>query len=129
VGALPAAPDARGGAAPHEPDFDEVTWEDPGAFDEDQAWKEAASFAKRLISRDPARQTRAYTQLDDLGMSATELMSEAYRDALDPDKQHPDAAERHDMKIHELERRWREVKRDFDHLQQSRPKESVLIEQ
>lgn len=115
--------------APHETDFDEATWEDPGEFDEAQAWKEAASFAKRLTSRDPARQTRAYEQLDKLGMSATELMSEAYRDALDPDTQHPDAAERHDMKIRELERRRRDVKRDFDQLQQSRPAESVLIEQ
>lgn len=33
------------------------------------------------------------------------------------------------MKIRELERRRREVKRDFDQLQPARPEESLLIEQ
>lgn len=56
-------------------------------------------------------------------------MSEAYRDNLNLDAQYEDAAERHDMKIRELERRRREVKRDFDQLHQVRPELSALIEQ
>lgn len=112
----------------------------------------ARSLADRAVSSDTQIRDRAYAEIKELGMEPVELMGEAYRGTLrssasaqpayaptDPFEyasppvavQSPtdDSAEFHDEKIRQLERRRREVKRDYDQLQQSRPDEGALIEQ
>lgn len=112
----------------------------------------AEDLDERAVSTDKAIRNYAYQQIKELGMEPIDLMAEAYRGALSasPDPQEtiesfdplapgpivahgptpPDtSAEYHDEKIRQLERRRREVKRDFDQLQQSRPDEGAIIEQ
>ena len=45
------------------------------------------------------------------------------------DPQTDNSAEHHDDKIQQLERRRREVMRDYDQLRRSRPDEGAIIEQ
>lgn len=112
----------------------------------------ATDLADRAVSTDEAVRNYACQQIQELGMEPVELMGEAYRGALvgrrpDPlpaaaadipgysmpveseDLQPDNSAEHHDEKIRQLERRRREVKRDYDQLQQSRPDEGAIIEQ
>jgi hypothetical protein len=112
----------------------------------------ATDLADRAVSTDEAVRDYAYQQISGFGMEPVELMGEAYRGALvrrrpDPppgaaadildypvpfhsdDPQTDNSAEHHDDKIHQLERRRREVMRDYDLLRRSRPDEGAIIEQ
>lgn len=112
----------------------------------------ATDLANRAVSTDEAMRNSAYQQIGELGMEPVELMGEAYRGTLSASNDPPAAmasfdplafggfgvpepaptdnsAEFHDEKIRQLERRRREVKRDYDQLQQSRPDEGAIIEQ
>ena len=55
-----------------------------------------------------------------MGLDVVELMGEAYRS-------HEDKVRRHEHKMPELERRRREVMRDYDALQNARPVEAKVI--
>lgn len=121
------------------------------AANADAAPEFATDLADRAVSTDEAVRDYAYRQISELGMKPVELMGEAYRGALvrrrqDPplgaaadipgyvmpipsdDPQTDNSAEYHDDKIQQLERRRREVMRDYDQLQKSRPDEGTLIE-
>ena len=54
-------------------------------------------------------------------MSPIDLMSEAYVSYLSP-------SGKHDDKVQELERRRRDVRRDYDALQRARPIEGEVID-
>lgn len=73
------------------------------------------------MSRDPEVQASAYEEVSALGMDPVEIMGEACR-SRDRSVTH------HDNRLRELERRRREVKRDFDALQRARPLEVTVIE-
>lgn len=104
-------------------------WETPFEFDEEAAEEAAEDLVVRATSRDLQVQTAAYAEISGLGLSPLELLSEAHRGTLSDGFRPDDSPEYHDAKIRELERRRREVKRDFDQLQQSRPDKDVIIEQ
>jgi|GEM_PF-1647311 len=107
----------------------EGRWNRPYEFDENEVEASADQLVDRATSRDPKVQAAAYAEISELGLSALDLMSEAHRGALGGSSAPDDSPEYHDTKIRELERRRREVKRDYDLLQQSRPQEEVIIEQ
>jgi len=66
-------------------------------------------------------QTAACKEIAGLGMDPLEVMSAAYTSE-------SDIIHQHDEKVRELERRRREVKRDLDALQRSRPTDGETIE-
>jgi hypothetical protein len=90
-------------------------------FDREAAEAAGEELAARAMSRDPEVQARAYDEVSALGMDPVEIMGEAYR-SLDL------SVFRHSNMLPHLERRRREVKRDFDALQRSRPVEATVIE-
>ena len=96
-------------------------WQDPIRFNYDAANVEGAELARRAVSTDLSEQELAYAEITDLGLEPVEVMSEAYRS-------HDRSITVHDQKLPELERRRREVKRDFDMLQRSRPIQVEIIE-
>ncbi len=100
---------------------DEDDWEDPFDFDEDAAGVEGEDLAKRTVSQDLNTREQAYAEIRELGLEPVELMGEAYRSYESP-------ITNHEKKLPELERRRREVKRDFDMLQRARPLEAEVIE-
>jgi hypothetical protein len=99
----------------------EDDWREGSDFDDDAAEEAGEDLAARAMSRDPKVQARAYEEVSALGMDPVEIMGEAYR-SLDR------SVFRHSNMLAHLERRRREVKRDFDALQRSRPVEATVIE-
>lgn len=97
----------------------EEDWEDPFEFDTDAADREGEDLAERAVSTDPGRCSEAHEEIAAMGLQPIELMSQAY-------SQYSSPIHKHDEKLQELERRRREVKRDYDVLQKSRPVENVL---
>jgi hypothetical protein len=96
-------------------------WKPPYPFDEAAAKAAGLALAQRALSRDPEVQAAAYAEIAKLGRDPVDLMGEAYRtDGFD--------LRRHDGPIEELERRRREVKRDYDALQKARPLEAVVTD-
>ncbi|MBF9045529.1 hypothetical protein LSUCC0031_00195 [Rhodobacterales bacterium LSUCC0031] len=93
---------------------DEDDWEDPYPFDRQAASERVAALVEGIISHDTAEQAAAERALTDLGVPLLDLMGEAYAE---PHGQ----ATRHDAKAQELERRRREVMRDYAALQRARP--------
>jgi len=91
-------------------------------FDEAAAKQVGGDLADRAVSQDPRVCAEAHRELEALGLRPVEIMSRAYSDRFD------NAAGTHDEKIQELERRRREIKRDYDALQKVRPIESVVEE-
>lgn len=88
-------------------------WEEPADFDRDAAARAAKAFAERAMSGDPKVRAKAEKEIAALGLKPVELMSLAY------------TAEnvsliQHQRQIEDLERRRRELKRDFDVLQKAR---------
>ncbi len=100
---------------------DEDDWEDPFDFDEGAAREIGDDLGARAVSADPDVQAEACAEIVALGIAPVELMSKAYAELGAP-------ASRHDEKIQELERRRREVKRDYDALQKVRPLEAEVID-
>lgn len=89
--------------------------------DRDAAGAEVEALAKRAVSKDLNLQEQAYAEIRELGLEPIELMGEAYRS-------NDRSIITHDQKLPDLERRRREVKRDFDMLQRARPVEAEVIE-
>ncbi|MDU8943251.1 hypothetical protein [Ovoidimarina sediminis] len=100
---------------------DEDAWEEPFEFDEAAAEEAGDELATRAVSRDRSIQEAAYAEITELGLEPIELLGEAYR-------KYNGSHRTHDEKIQELERRRREVKRDYDALQKARPIEGEVIE-
>ena len=96
-------------------------WKEPFTFDAAAARKLADDLASRATSRDPDLQSRAYDEILELGLAPLELMGNAYLDPLN-------FTLKHDEKTQELERRRREVRRDYDALQKARPLDGEIIE-
>lgn len=106
----------------------EDDWQAESDFDEAEAEELGADLVERSTASDPTERAEAYDEIAELGLNPVELMSEAYRGTLGKDYGSDKSAEYHETKVRELERRQREVKRDYDQLQQSRPDEGALIE-
>jgi hypothetical protein len=100
---------------------DEDKWEDPFTFDEAAARKKADDLATRVTSPDPDVQTTAQDEMLELGLEPLQLMSDAYLKSNTP-------AVKHDLKVQQLEGRQREVKRDYDLLQKTRPVDGEIID-
>jgi len=100
---------------------DEDDWEEPVTFDGEAAERAGDDLATRAISHDRDVQATAYAEIAELGQDSVEVMSAAYRDF-------PSPAKRHDAQIQDLERRRRDVKRDYDALQAARPLDGAVIE-
>lgn len=99
---------------------DENAWDEPFEFDADAAARAGEELAARAVSPDRDAQAKAHGEITALGLQPFELMSEAYNGVTVP-------IARHEAKIQDLERRRREVKRDFDSLQKARPLEGEII--
>jgi len=93
----------------------------PIAFDQDAAEIMSLELAQRAVSRKPAEFAAACEEIEAMGLSVVELMGQAYRT-------NDWSVSGHEEKLQELERRRREVRRDFDGLQKARPIEAEVIE-
>lgn len=100
---------------------EEADWKEPFAFDEDAAREAADALAARATSPDPELRSRAYNEILELGLSTDDLIVEAHRGLYSE-------AERHDKKTQDLERRRRDVKKDYDALQRTRPIYAEVID-
>ena len=90
-------------------------------FDKEAAKKLGDDLAQRVVDADVDVQSQAEEELIELGLSALQVMGNAYRsDGRD--------VTHHDDKIQELERRRRLVKADLDALQKARPVDVEVIE-
>ena len=92
----------------------EGDWEDPFAFDREAARAAGQTLAQNAVSRDPDTFQAACAEIEGLGLDVVDLMSRAYRSF-------EASVTKHEDKLPELERRRREVMRDFDALQRARP--------
>lgn len=90
-------------------------------FDKEAAEVEGEDLAKRAISSDRKIQAAAYAEITGLGMDPLQVMSGAYRIS-DLRVTH------HHLEIQQLERRRRDVKREFDALQKVRPLDAQAID-
>ena len=121
----------------------EDDWEEPFEFDEDAASTAGEELAARATSSDLDEQIAASEEIADLGMDIIEVMSRAYmplHSNVADFGMHPVEVmsnvytdwgrqiQKHDGKAQELEKRRREVRRDFDALQKTRPIEGEIIE-
>ena len=102
-------------------DFDAVFGAE---FDAESAKAEGADLAARAVSRDSAVQADAWEEIAALGLDPVSVMSEAYAKEDDRARMRYD----HDGKVQQLERRRREVKRDFDALQKTRQGQAEIID-
>ena len=98
----------------------EEDW-DPPNFDEGPAWAECKALAERAMSHDPKEIAAAYATIRDLGRDPLSLMSEAYRT-------YESSVAKHEDWLPDLEKRRREVRRDYDLLQNARPLDGEVIE-
>lgn len=99
----------------------EEDFEVPFEFDREAAETDGDDLAERAVSKDLVTQEQACIEITELGLEPLEVMGEAYR-SMDR------SITKHDQQLPELERRRREVKRDFDMLQRARPVEAEVIE-
>lgn len=93
---------------------DREDWDDPFPFDYDAAEERVAKLVDDVLSIDAATQAAAHQALTEMGVDLLSLMGAAYADTFGE-------ALRHDAKTQELERRRREVRRDYDTIQRARP--------
>lgn len=93
---------------------DEEDWEDPLPFDRNAAQERIAALTEGVLSNDPLEQAAAYDALTEMGVPISDLMGDAYADAVGP-------GQRHDARVEALERRRREVMRDYGAIQKARP--------
>ncbi len=96
-------------------------WEEPFYFDLEAAEEAGQTLAQNSMSRDPDIFRAACAEIEDMGLDVVDLMSEAYRS-------YDESVTRHESKLPDLERRRREVMRDYDALQRARPIEAEDIE-
>ena len=83
-------------------------------FDEDAAKATGEHLAARAVSANPDKQASAHEEITALGIDPVDLMGEAYRSL-------ERSVTLHNEAIVALERRRREVRRDFNALQRKRP--------
>jgi hypothetical protein len=95
-------------------------WSEPFEIDEDALREEGEALAQKAMSPDAAQQTVAWDEMTKLGIAPVDLMGEAYRDARGD-------AMRHEPRIVDLEKRAREVRRDFETLQKAQPFEARAV--
>jgi len=96
-------------------------WEWPYEFDEEATEKHGDALARRVDPANAEEFAAACAEIEAMGLDALELMGEAYRAS-------SRSISMHENKLQELERRRREVKRDFDALQKTRPAPPETIE-
>ena len=96
-------------------------WEEPDPFDREAAEFAAADLAERAMSSKPKVQAAAYEELRDLAREPLDLMCHGFDDS-------DFGVTVHEDKIRQLERRRREVKRDYDDLVRTRPIDGVVTE-
>ena len=99
----------------------EDDWEEPLSFDWRAARQAGQTLAQNAVSRDPDVFQAACAEIESLGLDVLDLMSEAYRS-------YEGSVKAHENKLPDLERRRREVMRDFEALQKARPLEAKVIE-
>ena len=99
----------------------EDDWEEPFSFDLDAAQEAGQTLAQNAVSRDPDTFQAACAEIEAMGLDVVDLMGEAYRS-------YENSVTRHENKLPDLERRRREVMRDYDTLQRARPIEAEVIE-
>ncbi len=109
-------------AAHEEAGGTEDDWEGSFSFDEDIAEVIGLELAAKAISGDLAERAAANAEIEAMGLEVIDLMGEAYRTS-------SAQVRHHEFKSLELERRRREVKRDFDDLQKNRPVEAEVIQE
>jgi hypothetical protein len=93
------------------------SWEDPYEFDEREAGAKADLLAMQVTSEDMTVQAVAAAEAEQRGVDLLDIMSAAYLET-------NSASEKHDDKAQKLERRGRELKKDYDLLQRARPIEA-----
>ncbi len=96
-------------------------WDSAPSFDREAAQEVGIALAARAVSFDLAERGLANEEIEAMGLEVIDLMGEAYRTS-------SAQVRHHEFKSLELERRRREVKRDFDDLQKNRPLEAEVIE-
>lgn len=96
----------------------ERDWKDPHPFDRKAAEARIHTLTDGALSNDLREQAAAYQALTEMGVSLADLMGDAYAEAHGP-------GQRHDAKSQELERRRREVIRDYAAVQKARPIDHV----
>jgi len=94
--------------------------EDPLSFDQEAAWAAGQTLAQNAVSRDPDTFQAACAEIAGMGLDIVDLMSDAYLS-------NNDSVTKHETKLPDLERRLREVMRDYDALQRARPVEAQVI--
>lgn len=103
----------------------EDDWEEPISFDRNSAKHEGKALVDRAMSPDIEERSQAYDELKSMEIDLIGIMSSAYIPTeLLADK----TAQKHADAVVALENRRREVKRDFDLLQKSRPIEGEVID-
>jgi hypothetical protein len=93
---------------------EEDEWQDPHPFDKAREWERISAIFDAATSLEPAVREEALKTIEDMGLSLEAAMAHAYADA-------EGDAPRHDTKVQELERRRREVMRDYDAILRARP--------
>ena len=93
---------------------DEEDWENPFPFDRDAARERVDAITEGILSNDLDEQSEAHQALTEMGVFLADLMGDAYAEA-------HGRGQRHDAKTQELERRRREVMRDYAAIQKARP--------
>lgn len=99
---------------------DRNDWEDPFFFDQEAAEKVGENIAAAAVSDDLTDRTYAEADLAERGIDVLDVLSKAYGEF-------NIEAIYHDAKLKELERRRREVMRDYELLQKARPIEAEAI--
>ena len=99
----------------------EDDWKEPFTFDEEAASKAGQALAKKAVSQDRDVFQSACAEIEDMGLDVVELMGEAYRT-------HDPSVIRHEHRLPALERRRREVMRDYEALQKARPLDLEVAE-
>jgi hypothetical protein len=100
---------------------DKDEWKTPFLFDEATARKLADDLATRVTSPGADVQTKAQDEMIELGLKPLQLMSDAHFKFNVP-------AGKHDSKVQELKGRRRDVKRNYDALQKTRPVDGEIID-
>ena len=98
----------------------EDDWEEPFSFDRKAAWAAGQTLAQNAVSRDPDTFQAACAEIAGMGLDIVDLMSVAYLS-------NKDSVTKHETKLPDLERRRRDVMRDYDALQRARPIEAEVI--
>jgi hypothetical protein len=95
--------------------------EEQFSFDRDAAKEAGQSLAQNSVSHDSDTFQAGCAEIEAMGLDVVDLMGEAYRS-------YDESVRDHENKLPDLERRRREVMRDYDALQKARPVDAQVIE-